>query len=403
MDSLRLHIIGGLVGGLLALPDAALGQAVPAEAATVPVAYLTERVERPLPLSLVDPIVTDAGVQGARLGIADNNTTGRFTGQSYALDEVEVPQGGDLVGAFKALRAKGHRFFVADLAADRLLAIADLPEAADALIFNVQAKDDALRGAECRANVLHTIPNRAMLTDGLAQYLVWKRWLRWFLISGTGEGDRLYAEALRRAAKKFGAKIVEERDYDAGSSARRTDSGHAQIQKQMPVLTQDVDYDVLVVADESDLFGEYLPYRTWDPRPVVGTQGLVPTAWHRSHEQWGATQMQNRFERVAGRWMTERDYAAWLAVRSLSEATTRTGKTDYASVEAFIRGPDFNLAGFKGQALTYRDWDGQLRQPVLLAAARSLVSVSPQEGFLHENREVDTLGFDRPESECRLK
>ncbi|MEX2009942.1 MAG: branched-chain amino acid ABC transporter substrate-binding protein, partial [Dongiaceae bacterium] len=255
----------------------------------------------------------------------------------------------------------------------------------------------------CRANVLHTIPNRAMLTDGLAQYLVWKRWLRWFLISGTGEGDRLYAEALRRAAKKFGAKIVEERDYDAGSSARRTDSGHAQIQKQMPVLTQDVDYDVLVVADESDLFGEYLPYRTWDPRPVVGTQGLVPTAWHRSHEQWGATQMQNRFERVAGRWMTERDYAAWLAVRSLSEATTRTGKTDYASVEAFIRGPNFNLAGFKGQALTYRDWDGQLRQPVLLAAARSLVSVSPQEGFLHENREVDTLGFDRPESECRLK
>ena len=52
------------------------------------------------------------------------------------------------------------------------------------------------------------------------------------------------------------------------------------------MLTQDApEHDVVVVADESDVFGEYLPYRTWDPRPVAGTQGLIP-AWHRSQEQW---------------------------------------------------------------------------------------------------------------------
>jgi ABC transporter substrate binding protein (PQQ-dependent alcohol dehydrogenase system) len=382
---------------------AALGQSDQPASATIRIGYLTRTVKQPPPLSLIEPIVVDAGVQGARLAIADDNTTGRFTKQSYVLDEAAVPEDGDVAAAFKALVAKGDRLLVVDLPAAALLSLADLPEAKDTLILNIQAKDDALRQEQCRANVLHVIPDRAMLADALAQYLIWKQWPRWFLLYGKGEGDKLYAEAIRRAAKKFGAKLVEDKEYDAGSTARRTDTGHAQIQKQMPVLTQGADYDVLVVADESDLFGEYLPYRTWRPRPVAGTQGLVPTAWSRVHEQWGATQLQSRFERLAKRWMAERDYTAWLAVRAVGEAATRTGKNDYASLDAFIRGPDFDLAGFKGEKLTFRAWDGQLRQPILLAAPRSLVSVSPQEGFLHEHNQLDTLGFDQPETACHMK
>src|SRR5262249_20835270 len=156
--------------------------------------------------------------------------------------------------------------------------------------------------------------------------------------------------------------------------ARRTDTGQTLIQRQMPVLTRGADYDVLIVADESDLFGEYLPYRTWRPRPVAGTQGLVATSWARTHEQWGATQLQHRFERAAKRWMTPRDYAAWLATRSIAEAATRSNKTDPAAIGAFIRSPAFDVAGFKGQKLTFRSWDGQMRQPILLTGARSLVS-----------------------------
>ncbi|TWT10677.1 ABC transporter substrate-binding protein [Reyranella sp. CPCC 100927] len=371
--------------------------------ATVEIAYLTQVVERAPPLSLLDTIPADEGLLGARLGIDDNNTTGSFTQQKFVLSETVVPQGEDVAAAFRKLAAAGHKVFVADLPRAALLAIADLPEAKGAVIFNVQARDDALRGAECRPNVLHVIPNRAMLTDALAQYLAWKQWRRWYLIAGTNETDKLYAEAIKRSAQKFGIKIVEERSYDGGSTARRTDTGHALIQKQMPVLTQGADYDVLVVADESDLFGEYLPYRSFRPRPVAGTQGMVPTAWHRTHEQWGGTQLQNRFEKLGKRPMTERDYAGWLAVRSVGEAATRTMKTDAASLDGFIRGGDFGVAGFKGQKLSFRAWDGQLRQPILLAAARTLVSVSPQEGFLHQRSELDTLGFDQPESKCRLK
>jgi ABC transporter substrate binding protein (PQQ-dependent alcohol dehydrogenase system) len=392
---LALALIGVFVA---AIPAAAQ------EAMTARIAYLTQTVKELPPLSLVDPPTNDSGLLGARLGIEDNNTTGKFTGQNFVLSESIVAEGGDVAAAFRDLYAKGDRFFVVDLPASQLLAVADLPEAKDALLFNVHAKDDVLRNDQCRSNVLHTIPSFAMLADGLAQYLIWKRWANWLLVTGVGEEDKLFADALRHSAEKFSASIVEERVFDAEPGARRTDTGHAQIQKQMPVFTQDApDYDVLVVSDVRDAFGEYLQYRTWDPHPVVGTQGLFPTAWHRSQEQWGATQMQNRFARFAGRWMTERDYAAWVAVRSISEAATRTKAVDPAAIVSYIQSPEFGVAGFKGQKLTFRDWDGQLRQPILLATSRVLVSVSPQEGFLHEFSELDTLGADRPDTACKFQ
>jgi ABC transporter substrate binding protein (PQQ-dependent alcohol dehydrogenase system) len=68
----------------------------------------------------------------------------------------------------------------------------------------------------------------------------------------------------------------------------------------------------------------------------------------------------------------------------------------------FLKSPDFSIAAFKGQRLTLRDWNLQLLQPILLVDGRVVVSVSPQEGFLHQVSELDTLGMDRPETECKL-
>jgi len=100
--------------------------------------------------------------------------------------------------------------------------------------------------------------------------------------------------------------------------------------------------------------------------------------------------------------MTDRDYAAWMAVRAVGEAATRSKSIDPAVIAAFIRSDQFELAAYKGAPLTFRPWDGQLRQPVLLADPRSLVSVSPQPGFLHQFSELDTLGIDRPETKCHM-
>ncbi|WP_207476963.1 ABC transporter substrate-binding protein [Arenibaculum pallidiluteum] len=371
------------------------------DAQTIRVGYLATREEPRVPLSFLNPEIEDDGVQGARLGIADNASTGRFLKQRFELVEVVVPPGTSPADGLRQLAQEGVRLVVSDLRRDALLEVAGLPEAREITLFNARAKDDDLRNAECRPNVLHTVPSRRMLADALGQYLVWKKWTDWRLIVGPAPGDQLFAEAVRRSAKRFGARIVQDDPWTFEIGNRRVDTGHVTVQSAIPTATQGRDYQILVVADEEDGFGEYLPYRTWLPRPVAGTQGLVPTAWSRVHEQWGATQLQSRFERQAGRWMTERDYAVWMAVRAVGEAATRTRSADPAQLAAFIRSPDFGLAAFKGQALTFREWDGQLRQPVLVTAPRMLVSVSPQDGFLHQTSTLDTLGDDRPESGCR--
>jgi ABC transporter substrate binding protein (PQQ-dependent alcohol dehydrogenase system) len=364
------------------------------------IALLGLEEEKHIPLSLLAPIVDDTGEAGAALGISDNNTTGQFTGQSFHLTAVKVKAGDSLSQAFTGLYDQGVRLFLVNLPADKLIALADLPQAKQSLLFNIGARDDQLRTHLCRPNLLHTIPSRAMLADALAQYLAWKRWNKWFLVVGRHPQDRAYAEALKRAAKRFGHKIVEEKAWTFEPGARRTDSGHTQEQQEVNAFTQVGDYQILMVADEQDEFGEYLSYRTFLPRPVGGTQGLSSAAWSGVHEQWGATQFQRRFHESQGRWMTDRDYSAWLAVRTIGEAATRTTSDQVDKLKSYILSPDFNLAAFKGRPVSYRDWNGQLRQPLLVTSPRVMISVSPQAGFLHQFSTLDTLGYDRPESAC---
>jgi len=366
--------------------------------AEVRIAYLAQLVERPPALSNLDwlTLADDDGLQGARLGTDDNATTGRFMKQKFVLDEKTVAADGDVVAAVRDLHGNGHRLLVTNVGAEALDAILAMPEADTMLIFNAGAPDDRLRVKDCRTSVLHTLPSRAMRADALAQYLVKKNWKRWFLVTGTRPEDALFAEAVRRAAKRFGGEIVAEKTWTFDHDIRRT------AQAEIPGFTQVDDYDVLIVADEMGLFGEYLMYRTWEPRPVAGTQGLVPTAWDRTVEQWGAAQLQKRFSAKASRGMSARDYAAWAAVRSIGEAATRTGSTEFEAIKTYISSDAFELAGFKGRKLSYRPWNGQLRQPIPVTTARAIVTLSPQEGFLHPHTELDTLGYDAPETKCAM-
>jgi ABC transporter substrate binding protein (PQQ-dependent alcohol dehydrogenase system) len=369
----------------------------------IKIGYLRQAPSR-LKISLIDLPAANDGLAGAQLAVEDNNTTGRFLNQHYTLVDTLLGDGDDPVVAMNALADQGVSLIVTSLDADRLLKTADAGKARGEMLLNASALDERLREQDCRANVIHVAPTRSMLADALAQYLVWKKWGKWMLLVGSHEKDVLFAEALRHAATRFGAKIVEQREFKDNGGARRTDSGVTEIQHQMPVATQGApEHDVLVAADESEVFAGYLPYRTWDARPVVGSAGLVPTTWNAAFDQWGAVQLQNRFTKAFQRSMTADDMQVWTAVRMIGEAAARTNSNDAGKMQAYIKSPAFSVAAFKGQKLTLRDWNLQLRQPILLFDGRNTVSVSPQEGFLHQSSTLDTLGLDRPETKCKLQ
>lgn len=368
---------------------------------TVQILYVKEDREKQLPLSLLDQPDPDDGIAGAKLGIDDDNTTGRFLNQSYKLDVLEGNVD-DLIKQATDKVAAGDSFIIADMAPDSLLKLSDAMKDKPVQIFNVGNPDDRLREEDCRANVLHTAPTRSMLADALAQYLVWKRWPNWLMVVGPSPNDKLLADAYRRAAKKFGAKIVEERQFKIDTGNRRADGGYEQIQQQIPQFMQGAkDHDVVLVVDEDQVFADYFPYRTWISRPIVGSAGLVPSSWHPALELWGGTQFQNRFKRLTGRIMRPIDYDAWVATRVIGEAVSRKRTSDFKVLHDFIHSPKFDVAAFKGVAVSFRAWNGQLREPLIVSTPKLLVSVSPQQGFLHQFSVLDTLGIDKPETKCK--
>ena len=386
---------------LRALAFGAAAALMAGAASAVEVAAAVLRVDYPAlaPISRYDLAPDDLGFAGALLATEDNTTTGRFLGHTYAVETVAVPPDG-ADAALDDLLAGGTGLIVVMAEGEDLLRLAD--RAGDrALILNAGSRETRLRDADCRANVLHVTPSDAMLSDAVAQFAVWKRWPRWFLVHGSNPADLALADEYRRAARKFGAKIVEEREFEDIGGGRRTDTGHVLVQRQLPVFLQDAaEHDVVIAADASDVFAPYLPFNLWTPRAVMGAAGLRPVSFHAAHEAWGATQFQRRFEELSGRYMQEADYDVWLALRVVGEAVTRTGSALPSELRAYMLSDAFELGAFKGQKLTFRDWNGQIREPILLYDGRITVSVSPQDGFLHQISPLDTLGIDRPESAC---
>src|SRR4051795_487444 len=298
---------------------------------------LLARKTPPPPTFSFDAIPKDEGFAGARAAIKDNDTTGAFTGQRYVLDEVSLEEDESPAAAVRKLVESGTGLIAVKLPADELIAVADALGGSNAILFNIAAPDDRLRGADCRANLFHVAPSRAMLSDALAQFLAFKRWRKLFLIVGPQPADKAYAEAMRGSARKFGLTITSDKTWDFGPLAQT--KGDSPLKADALVFTRGVDYDVAVVADEAGEFGDYIPYRTWDPRPVAGTQGLVPSSWHPTHEFWGAAQLQNRFRRGADRAMRPIDYQAWVAVRAIGEGGTRLRQTDPPAIRRLQPGP----------------------------------------------------------------
>jgi ABC transporter substrate binding protein (PQQ-dependent alcohol dehydrogenase system) len=335
---------------------------------------------------------------GAQIGLDEAQSLSRVLKTDFALERIRVKSPAEVADAVVQARdASDIHFFIVDAPAEAFKPLADAIKGRDVLVFNATAPDDALRRDLCAAEFVHTLPSLAMSTDGLMQYLVSRKWSNLLVFEGPALADAAMVKALENSVKKFGARIVAKQQFKPGTDPRERE-------KNDPALLSagSRDYDVVFVADSAFDFARQVPYHTVRARPVVGSIDLEPVAWHWTWDHNGAPQVNTRFEkRTGGRHMEGADWAAWIAVKMVVQATLRTRSTDFGSQRKFILG-EGSFDGNKGLAVSVRPWDHQLRQAVLLAAPYAVVASAPLEGFLHKTNDLDTLGDDQPETPCKL-
>jgi ABC transporter substrate binding protein (PQQ-dependent alcohol dehydrogenase system) len=345
-------------------------------------------------------VFTDLGrpYQGSQVALEDARAIGRIIGVEFSMEKSTAKSGDELMQQVSGwITSDGIHFVLADLPAaalkDLARGLADRP----ILLFNVSAPDDSLRGADCANNVAHTYPSEAMLSDALMQYLVAKGWLQILVLQGPALEDAAMVAALQRSARKFHANIVETRPFLLTNDPRNRE------QTNIVLMTGGVRYDIVYVADSGGEFGRYVLYATSLPRPVVGSAGLMPTAWSWSWDRDAAVQLQHRYDKVSPpRRMNGADWAAWEAVKAVTQAVMRTRSTDFDAVKAFLLSDQLALDTVKGNPGSFRAWDHQLRAPVLLSTADAVIERTPLPQYLHQTNVLDTLGIDAPETACRF-
>ena len=334
---------------------------------------------------------------GAQAGLEDARALSRSSGAEHQLSRVTARSAQEMSAAVLKAVDEGVNFFLVDAPADVLRVVAAAVKGRDVLLFNVSAPEDSLRRDLCAREVVHTMPSRAQLMDGLTQFLVSRKWRDYLVLRGPRPGDLEMAAAFERSAKKFGARIVATRDFTPGTDPREREKNNVGL---LSAINRD--WDVTFVADMDFDFAREVSYRTIRPRPVVGSIDLEPLAWHWTWAHNGAPQLNTRFMRLSGgRHMGSADWSAWMAVKIIAQSALRTKSTDFKIRRAFILKEGY-FDGDKGEAMSIRPWDHQLRQAVLLASPFSVIAAAPMEGFLHQRDVLDTLGDDEPETSCRL-
>lgn len=369
---------------------------VKAEILDVNILYLQQKIQKPPVLSNVIEEPEDLGIQGAKIAIIDSNKSAKFLNQHFNLITKISYDENELIKTYEEFIKNKNAYVVLNVEDELTKKLLSNPLSKDALLINASSKSSELRKNYCQKNFVHTIASFDMLYDGLAQFLVKRNFKNILLLSGKNPKDIQISDEMKKSIKKFGAKIVAEKSWENNSDIRRKAGD------ELPSFTQadGEDYDVVLVADYFGDFGESVYFNTWLPRPVAGTQGLTPVSWHKVIEDWGASQMQRRFEKFASRWMQSEDFSNWVAIRTIITSIAHTNTKDLKTNLDFIYSDKFDVSAYVGRKLTFRDYNGQLRMPVFLVQPRGLISASPQPEFLHPITDLDTLGVAPFEMSC---
>jgi ABC transporter substrate binding protein (PQQ-dependent alcohol dehydrogenase system) len=373
------------------------------------VAALAPAAAAPLRATLIAP-ADDARLERSRVERAYLGHPGgpARDGVQVALDEARFELDAasaaitlDAVGAasLDAARAAaqqaekaGAAVLLTDLPADWTRSVAD---AVKLPVLNLGNASDTLREGDCRANLWHLLPSERMRADALAQTLLARKWTQVLLLTGPSAADASRSAAAQAAIKRYGLKLVAARAFKLTADPREREAANPLL------LTGGLSYDTVWVVDSDGEFARALPYRTALPRPVVGDAGLAALAWHAQFDRFGAPQVARRFAKATQRPMTANDWAAWLAGRALVAAAIAAPKGPPAAWGKALVGTE--LDGSKGVNLSFRPWDGQLRQPLLLTDGQGVIGTAPIDGVLHPRNVLDTLGGDGPEKLCKAR
>ncbi|MFL5260485.1 MAG: amino acid ABC transporter substrate-binding protein [Hyphomicrobiales bacterium] len=331
----------------------------------------------------------------AELAIQDSRAIGAALGVTFALVRKTLRSGEDVTAAVRTMIQQQHIIAaVIDLPRDQTEKSANALASEPLPLFNARHEDPALRPSTCRSRLFHTIPSQDMLTDALAQALLARNWSRVLVLEGQAPEDIAFSRSFQGSATKFGLTVSEIRPFVLGNDPRQRD------QNNVRLLTGGVTYDTVFVADEGRQFAPYVPYNTFDPRPVIGSEGLIASAWHPFWERQGAPQLNRRFFRRNGRVMSDEDWATWAALRALVDAIVRMHGAGDRPLDQALLDPQSTIELYKGYQGSFRPWNRQLRQPILLGTADAVVGLAPVEGVLHEKNTLDSLGLDEPEFKC---
>jgi ABC transporter substrate binding protein (PQQ-dependent alcohol dehydrogenase system) len=387
-------LLAGAAVGLMVLTGAAMA------ANEVKVGYLAlekdPRYQQDVAFSHIalNP-VTDA-VQGAQMGIADEQIVANAAGFSASLDEQKAADLPGLVAKVRAMAQAGERFIILDLPGDVVDQLAAQTKSLPVTLINATAHDDFLRD-RCYPNLLHTAASDRMEADALVQYLRTRNWTKVLVLQGKLPRDQVVADSFKASSSRLRLNIVDTRTFTLSRNPENQEDNNTLL------ITGNADYDVIFIADSNGEYARYLPYATQLPRPVVGAEGLVPGEWHWSWDRDGATQVTSRFlkRNENTREMTGADWSTWVAAKAVVESYGRAGSNDPSAIDAYLRGPKLRLDGSKGVTLNFRAWDGQLRMPITLSTHSAVITVAPLQGFLHQTNTLDTLGEDQPEHKCQ--
>jgi ABC-type branched-subunit amino acid transport system substrate-binding protein/ABC-type amino acid transport substrate-binding protein len=305
----------------------------------------------------------------------------------------------------------------------------------DLVFFNVGASDDALRGEQCRVTTFHVEASASMYADAAIAWYTGQGLDDWYLIHEATESGEELAEHVRARlagqpspAKLVGASAVEPGQLvyvseiqairEAAPDVVLLQLGAEELHIFYGQLQgQRVEAVVTAVPEVRAQTREFL-YRFSRAAPDFATAPR-PALWETSVAEGEAGEINEGYTSRAGDPMEPSAWAAYTAVLFTFEAAAANAAGDAVSLVEFLSDPETSLDLGKGEGVSFRAWDHQLRQPLYmvqvdpdaawgrrlsprLALARA-VGVVPEMDTAEDPRQVlDQLGTGPERSECRF-